>query len=93
MPSAGDDDVVHVGVSKDDAGEGAPGAAQIEGAGASDPAVDEAEPRVLQQAHPVLRRQGPVVPRYRVHMTPLHRHVRFLFRPQFIAIIKTRKRC
>jgi hypothetical protein len=71
VPSFGDDDVVHVGVGEDDAGEGAPGAAQVERAGARHPAVDEGEPRVLQHALPVLRRQRPVVQRDRVHVAVL----------------------
>lgn len=71
VPAAGDDDVVHVGVGEDDAGEGAPGAAEVEGAGARHAAVDERETRVLQDAHPVLRRQGSVVPRDRMHVTSL----------------------
>jgi hypothetical protein len=73
VPSFGDDDVVHVGVGEDDAGEGAPGAAQVERAGARYPAVDEGEPRVLQHALPVLRRQRPVVQRDRVHVAVLER--------------------
>jgi hypothetical protein len=71
VPSFGDDDVVHVGVGEDDAGEGAPGAAQVERAGPRHPAVDEGEPRVLQHALPVLRRQRPVVQRDRVHVAVL----------------------
>ena len=71
VPPVGDDGVVHVGVGEDDAGEGAPGAAQVERAGPRHPAVDEGEPRVLQHALPVLRRQRPVVPRDRVHVAVL----------------------
>jgi hypothetical protein len=80
VPAARDDDVVHVGVGEDDAGEGAPGAAQVERAGARHPAVDEREPRVLQHALPVLRRQRPVVPRDRVHVAvlqPNNTHARY----------------
>ena len=71
VPAAGDDDVVHVGVGEDDAGEGAPGAAEVERAGARHAAVEEGEPRVVQQALPALRRQRAVPRRHRVHVATL----------------------
>jgi hypothetical protein len=74
VPSAGDDDVVHVGVGEDDAREGAPRAAQVERAGPRHPAVDEGEARVLQHALPVLRRQRAVLVRDSMHVAVLHTH-------------------